>query len=324
MGCWNKTCAISQFPIAGGDATVNFILVEESWTRRESRPCYSSDAGWKFIPIPFYGEYNTYGWQDDDAGQQHKYDFLAKYYKHDLIEVESEKERAKMCYPDCKNPFKDNESLGDSIHGNVWNLRNPLGGREDTIESRTMGTFMVSRIVWDTLTANAFQTYPKKATYSRAALAECVQAYLDYQKEQNEEAEYVKTLDPATLTDDQQSILFRQRMLHWDGGASDYAEKTFGKTSYDDPRRGVIRFTGERQMGSERTEIPLCDVVAAGVVTADDIAAMYLFVSAIYSLRKSFAPQVGEGSQSGIDHNHKLLVKAMNAMIKHDKTRWED
>lgn len=42
MGCWNKTCAISQFPLVAGDKTVNFVLVEAASKYRDSTPCYPS------------------------------------------------------------------------------------------------------------------------------------------------------------------------------------------------------------------------------------------------------------------------------------------
>jgi len=120
MGSWNKTCAISQFPLVAGDKTVNFILVQSGSNWRDNYPCYPHDMGWNLIPIPFYGEYNDYGWQEDDAGQQAKYDYLAEFYKKQLVEVEKEKERASICYGKMNGPFDNCETLGEAIHGNVW------------------------------------------------------------------------------------------------------------------------------------------------------------------------------------------------------------
>ena len=320
MGCWNKTCAISQFPLVAGDKTVNFVLVEATSKYRDSTPCYPSGMGWKLIPIPFYGEYNDYGWQEDDAGQQAKYDFLAKHYKNEIVEVDEEKERAKLCYDKMNGPFDNCESLGDSIHGNVWNISNPMGERYGGPASRRMAAFMISRIVWDALTSKTLVDYPKRKWYTRVQIANAVEGFAKYMKEQQAIAE--------TEPDSTKAAIVKMNMRMLAMGKNMFAYEYIGHklkgSSYSDPRAGAVSFCGESMGVDTAMELVALAPLMEGAITADDVAAVYLLNSAMYSLRKGYHPQTGEGSQSGIDHNHHLLLKAMKDMIKLDKIRYGD
>lgn len=313
MGCWNKTCAISQFPLVAGDKTVNFVLVEDMSAYRTSTPCYPSDMGWKLIPIPFYGEYDDYGWQEDDDGQQPKYDFLAKHYKNEIVEVETEKERAKLCYPAMNGPFDSCESLGNSIHGNVWNLSNRWGDRP----SRRMASFMVSRVVWDALTTKTLVDYPKRKWYTRQQLADAVDGCVKYTKGQQNS---IETALPVETANPNRTKVIRAFM---DGTCVDeYIKNNFNGNGYSDPRAGAVRFCGINiGLGASMDFAPQ-EPLLEGVITPEDVAAVYLMNSAMYSLRKGYHPQVGEGSQEGIDHTHSMLLKAMQAMVKFDKKRY--
>lgn len=331
MGCWNKTCGISQFPLVSGDKTVNFILVEAMMKYRDSTPCYPSGMGWKLIPIPFYGEYNDYGWQEDDDGQQPKYDFLAQHYKDQIVEVESEKKRAKLCYGKMNGPFDNNETLGDSIHGNVWNLANSFGAKYGGPESRRMASFMISRIVWDALTSRTMMEYPQRKWVSRKQLAESLDGYLKFVNAK--EAEMKKAQEAADKDDPkaqasaaiaEMQMMLRMLDMGHDQLASEYIETKFGGRGYGDPRAGVINFCNTRMSSNESMEMVIGKPLKAGVITSEDVSAVYLLESAMYSLRKGYHPQTGEGSQNGIDHNHHLLLTAMRDMIRLDKIRYGD
>lgn len=324
MGCWNKTCGISQFPIMAGDKTVNFILVQSQFAYRDNTPCYPSSMGWKLIPIPFYGEYNDYGWQDDDEGQQAKYDFLREHYKDDLVEVEREKSRAKLCYDPMVTPFDNNKTLGDSIHGNVWNLKNHMYPSYGGPETRMMANFMVNRIVWDALTEKVLQTYPEHRWHTRSDIAGHIAAYMEFvdKREQEIRAEIIGDQDDkiGRLLARASSMI---RIYREGGAIEEYATAHFGNKSYDDPRRTALFRLDAR--GSEETmEITIMEALVKDAITPDEAAAVFLMDNAMSSLRKAYMPQVGEGSQEGIDYHHTLLLKAMKDIIKHDKKRYED
>ena len=75
MGSWNKTCSLSNLPIFHGDKTVLYFIVNRTYQGAAAMPSYPS-AEWVPIPLPFYGTYNDYGWQDMDKGQEWKLDVL--------------------------------------------------------------------------------------------------------------------------------------------------------------------------------------------------------------------------------------------------------
>lgn len=333
MGCWNKTCGISQFPIIAGDKTVNFVLVEAGMSSyRSSTPCYPSGMGWKLIPIPFYGVYNDYGWQEDDDGQQPKYDFLAQHYKDQLVEVEEEKKRAKTCYSKMNSPFDNNDTLGDSIHGNIWNINNQFAANYGGPKSRRMASFMISRIVWDALTSKTRVDYPTRKWFTRAQLAKSLDGYLKFVADKEAKSknahENADKNDPkyAEMLASLAEMRYALRMMSagYDPFASEYIEKAFGGDAYGDPRAGIIKFCNSRMSSNESMELVIGEPLNAGVITSDDVAAVYMLESAMYSLRKGYQPQTGEGSQSEFDHTHDLLLKAMKDMITRNKMRYAE
>lgn len=302
MGSWNKTCGISQLPIRADDETVNIILVQNPNNYSVNFPTESQDLGWRPIPIPFYGKYNDYGWQDDDDGQQHKYDFLVKYYKDygpDLIQVESEKDRMRL-YGKMSNPFEGCKSLGDSIHGNLWNVDKKFGNDKPC----KLASFMILRTVWDALTSKMLITYPKEKWYTRKQISDAIQQYLKYVQEQKE-----------------------QRVTEQGFGASgficdQYLKEKFSDTKrYYDPRCQALRFLCESYGDTEISHIvPLLH----GGLSPTESASFYMLNNAMRILRKSFHPQIGEGSQLQIGYPHHLLLDVMQCIITKYEEEYEN
>lgn len=56
MGCWNKTCGISNLHIYAGSPVYVIVLQQQSYNER----CYST-AFWRPVMLPFLSEYNDYG-----------------------------------------------------------------------------------------------------------------------------------------------------------------------------------------------------------------------------------------------------------------------
>lgn len=309
MGCWNKTCGVTQFPIFYGDKTVNLILIERGFN--SSTRCYSHDGGWHVIPMPIYGEYNDYGWQDDDEGQQPKYDFLAKHFSKEIVENKDEKERAAACYPPMKNgPFENNAILGDAIHGDVWRIRDWYKKGDNTLG---ISCFMVSRKVWDALTSSVTVTYPKKRTYTVNEIAEAITKYETYITSKREQllAELVDGSDDDAI----HRMALRSVSSLSSYGYRDFMEEFYPKEdSYSSPIRSALVKLSLSALDNG-WEIPLKDLLDAGVITALDVAAFCMFDNAMYTLRKTYAPQTGEGSQCGIEPEHSALVKVMQDMI---------
>ena len=66
MGCWNKTCGLSNLPIMAGEPVYVFVL-EKHDPKYTTEQCYTT---WLYKPamIPFYAEYNDYGAGENCSG----------------------------------------------------------------------------------------------------------------------------------------------------------------------------------------------------------------------------------------------------------------
>lgn len=297
MGCWNKTCGISQFPIFSGQKTVNFVLIESTrWDNRlDSQPCYQN-AYWDALPLPIYGEYDDYGWQEDDSGQEYKYSMLSDFFKDRLKRLKPEGD-----FRDVAHPFADSESLGQSIHGNVWAIA-PNPGYRSEQSSLHIASMMVNRELFDSLTAGITVTYPKKRVYTKEELCETLVDFIRWRTEDH--AKRTKDINDPVLAD-----LLGSRHF-----GTDYVPKTFGDHSYMDMRAAVVRYYAE--MGG--TDSFLKDEFFARVgsrLQPLDIVDSFMFTRLMAVLRKQLVPQSGEGSQSDIEPEHKLLIKGLRKLV---------
>lgn len=82
MGCWNKTCGLSNLPIFAGDATYVFVL-EKNMNNRDR--CYST-AFWRPVLLPFVSEYDDYGSGENSSGVG--FPILMEVLKNQIIEME--------------------------------------------------------------------------------------------------------------------------------------------------------------------------------------------------------------------------------------------
>lgn len=147
MGCWNKTCGLTQLPIHDGERVVTFLLVKVE--SGYDSYCYNNWA-WNLIPLPIYGKYNDYGWMEEDAGQENKLKLLSEFFKGDLTrrnayregiadgpedlgwnasdDVSGLDEQGYIRYDALKDdPFVSFEALGESMHGSMFG-RKDYGG----------------------------------------------------------------------------------------------------------------------------------------------------------------------------------------------------
>ena len=88
MGCWNKTCGLTNLPIKDGDEVYVFILEQSP----DSNHCYSNHL---YSPLikPFLARYNDYGAGDECTGYE------------EILEIISE------CVVASNNPDIDSERL---------------------------------------------------------------------------------------------------------------------------------------------------------------------------------------------------------------------
>ena len=81
MGCWNKTCGLSNLHITAGTPVYVFVLEKN----KDYDPCYSTGL---FSPLllPFESVYDDYGGGEDSSGPA--LDYIMNMIKKDLVELE--------------------------------------------------------------------------------------------------------------------------------------------------------------------------------------------------------------------------------------------
>lgn len=82
MGCWNKTCGLSNLHITAGTDVYVFVLAEN--TDKTDR-CYST-AFWAPIMLPFESKYDDYGGGEESSGPALPY--IMDALKSKLVEME--------------------------------------------------------------------------------------------------------------------------------------------------------------------------------------------------------------------------------------------
>lgn len=81
MGCWNKTCGLSNLHIFGSDPVYVFVLESE----RDDSNCYTTSL-FKPLLLPFESEYNDYGGGEDSGVPA--FDLIMTSLKDQLVELE--------------------------------------------------------------------------------------------------------------------------------------------------------------------------------------------------------------------------------------------
>lgn len=286
MGCWNKTCAVTQLPIHAGDETVLFYIV--SRRRGRAMPSSQYDTGWSLLPIPFYGTYDDYGFQDNHPGQEGKYTFLG----------EMVWQFTEMDFHDTVRAFfKDSESLVEAI-------------REDKEYGNTrISAVMISRDVWDSLSSNYKpEDYVSKNPISCQTIAE----------------HYAKLFPLLRTAGGYPEYHFERRPVI----RGYLKEHFLEHPDFSTPESVVYRFIDSIEFINgyhEGTVFATHQAGIDGVISPEECARMQFFLAALDILRIAIVPQIGEGSQVNIDHYyHNLRVKLMQDRIAHDKSLWDD
>ena len=332
MGCWNKTCGVSQFPLMSGDDVVTFILIQNSF-HVENHPTYIGNNGWSSIPVPFFGQYNDYGWMEGGnvADETVKLDYIKSQFGDKVIANPDKAKRSELCYPNLKSPFDNIESIGDTIHGDVFHIKSSRG---DGKTHYKMAGFMVSKIIWDKLTDRNLdkivKTIKKFIKFAEAKPAKVytmeeksatMTEYIDLKKKLTPKnytptpEETARLAELKAITDE----IIDDSLNSYEMKLDKFIEKHVkAKYWWYDPGVCAIKsiFTNYNYSADSGMAFPIHQLLTAGVIDVECAARLYNFYSAMSSLRKQFSPQVGEGSQEGYSEVHDLLIAGMTEMKK--------
>lgn len=324
MGCWNKTCGLSQLPIHAGTPTVNFLIVENIPYGDEgetpNQPCYA-DTYWSLIPLPFYGEYNDYGWQEDDAGEEWKYSLLDSHYKNSIVlspsGVKDSESKFKIYGDAGENPFANSKNLGNAIHGNLINIKNYSN------KPAAIASMMIDRKLFEELTViiSSGPRYGEEeiilSKYELVTFAENI-------------IKYVKSVTDISEDDDELATALKRSkfefmILDYNNSETLEAIGINREDSYYHPAywfwswllAGISShgFETRKFLREQGMNIPAKELVDA-----------FLFNHLMDSLRRQFIPMGHEGSQDGVGDIHLRFAAAytnrVNAII--DSWEWDE
>ena len=125
MGCWNKTCGLSNLHITVGTPTYVFVLEEG----KDNSNCYTTSL---FSPLllPFEAEYDDYGGGENSHGVA--LDFIMNGLKKNLVELEVGENK----YHDIAVKKEDftPEKFFEACHEDRMSLQGPLSDKATRIQ----------------------------------------------------------------------------------------------------------------------------------------------------------------------------------------------
>ncbi len=345
MGCWNETCGITQLPIQYEDPVRMFLLVEQKRTIIDEPVYYHSSDCWVPFGLPLKGTYNDYG------GIEHKKDdhskFLLSKIKKIMIEypermgstllvkdatidlvlgrindgsfkvVEHEYQLAQMNewlkaerdkMPPEFDKFKDFQNKDWVPESSTW------AKAEDEIVKRSGAVYMYHMMVHEDV-YQALINYPNTYRWESISLrkklvTDAKDWYIDAKRRVSEREEMAKELK-ACENDEAKHLKLMK--LDW---AMDYADD-----NWNNAFAGTLTARGEdRAFCYSRMYKELIQEKIKKGVEYDDLKMQVLinemidfamFIYAMRSLRKSFAPQTGNGSQDAPLEFNKFLASTV-------------
>jgi hypothetical protein len=147
MGCWNKTCGLSNMHIHAGEKVYTFILERTSGSVGDSH-CYSTHL-YTPILIPFYSEYDDYGSGENNHGIG--LNVIIESIRNKLIEQEVGENK----YHDIavKKDTFDETALFESIRESRLYVKN-YWERYDKIPGTQIDMLMMKKCVVDNILTN--------------------------------------------------------------------------------------------------------------------------------------------------------------------------
>ena len=292
MGCWNKTCGLSNLAIHDGEPVMVFTLVQNNDI---SDFCYST-ALYSPVLLPFYSHYNDYGAGERSSGVG--FPLIIDALKERLVEVE-QGENQYHDIPVKREDF-DEDKYWSAIHEQRLKV---LGYKND--ERDVQFVMFHKRVVDHILENYVMQQFVKRGDNYE---------YVDYKF-----ADILASLPPvieslmATRDDDVRRWFKPLETLNIkDNLAADYL-------CYSDTYRysNLIDINNLIQ-----------DLIAANDddllahVLIDHLTAKFID-SFMMSARKVWIPGCHEGSQSSDAEPYHALINAMTKVLAEDKAKYD-
>lgn len=303
MGCWNKTCALSNLHINAGDPVYVFIMEQNPVGGNH---CYTTHL-YRPILIPFYSEYDDYGTGENSSGVG--LNIIINALKKQLIEMEAGENE----FHDIevrKDKF-DEQLLFESIRENRLYIQNVYTGLTNQPEKVPVEFVMMRRDVVDKI-LETFQF----DDYGFSNVLEDVNNVVSYVEKQVKDNKEDKD-SVATLLMKFKGVTTLARILKEKGSRSSELLYYFGSHHYS----GIVSIIMELYDLIENDQISLAREF---LIDAYKGAFLAHFMG---NTRKSWIPQCGEGDQNTDLYGHKALAQTILEVVeKEEKERgkWED
>lgn len=312
MGCWNKTCALSNLPIFHGERTYVFVLVEScSYDRgRAVYPNYLYNP----ILLPFESTYNDYGAGENSSGLA--LPLILDALKKQLIE----KEQGESRYRDMevKREGFDERKFFEAVHEDRLEV-NAYDGpkkvkfvmmRKDVVD-QLLGSYVIKEYVrWD--------DEAKKSVYREYNFQDILDSIDEFLER--------CSLTLQSLHEHPFKSLFEFELRHW-----------LGKFEEDNLSSRLLRRLSEGT--SKGSSILMADFVLPGLLRAGkfdeakpliELALKGAFIyDFMETVRRCWVPPCGEGNQDCYLYPHRLLAQttidiadALDARFREDDD-WE-
>jgi hypothetical protein len=297
MGCWNKTCGLSNLPIHDGELVMVFTLVQRN---KISDFCYST-ALYSPVLLPFYSHYNDYGAGENSSGVG--LPLIIDALKANLVEMELGENQ----YHDIavkRDEFNEDKYF-QAIHEQRLKVPSHDGDRD--VQFVMFHKRVVDHILENYVQQKYVSTGPDWKDYK----------YVDYTF-----ADVLAELPPviAALMETGKDDILRWRSMSVlerpefkDNLAADYLR-------HNDSYRysQLIRIEDLiRELAEQNADDLVADVII------DHLRAKFID-SFMMSARKVWIPGCHEGSQSSDDAPYRALMSAMTQVLDEDAAKYAE
>jgi len=287
MGCWNKTCGVSNLHIYGGDPVYVFILQGNTVGKDH---CYSNHF-YDVVMVPFHSFYDSYGSGENSSGIG--LEVIIKNLKEKLIE----KEVGENQYHDIavKREEFDVDMLFESMREGRLEIPNRYAGYVGNPKSIPVDFVMMRKDVVDKIIEeydleeyNNGEYVHYKFTTVLDGVDDLVQAIQDKLNEPHFSPYY---FDGHTFSI--VGLNYENRVKHWIKFWSGFEFKSFV-----DPFTELVSLVKENRIEDAKQ-------------FAIDALKGAFMIKFMEMTRRSWIPQCGEGSQNIELAGHKLLAQTI-------------
>lgn len=336
MGCWNKTCALSNLPIFAGDEVYVFLIEQNGLGLGSGNHCYSNHL---YSPIitPFYSHYDDYGAGENNGGAALPVIINA------LKKVVIEKEVGKNQYHDLevKRDTLSEDNLFELMREQRLSIKNPYRNLNENNQEEVLIEFVMMKkdIVDDILNEYTMEVYWNNS-FVKFQLSDVfceVDAVIDAVIQANKTREgVIKVLDDnrGSLTRENVKSLSDLYLVSHNGGM-DISAYTMEpllvqaglKTS------AFINILHSCSMNNHSRIVSFWPEFSNMISEENlDTARSYfvdtfkgIFIHSFFeSTRRSWIPQSGEGGQNTNFDEHKMLANSILKSIEKTEKEWEE